>query len=105
MTLAGEPLAGAVVTFQPSLGESAAEVAGSVGRTDAQGHYVLRLVDPDVPGAVIGKHIVTITTATVAEGDDAATSRGQRTAPRWRDGSQTYMVPAGGTDRADFAVD
>lgn len=105
VTLLGEPLAGAVVTFQPAQGATKAEVAGSVGRTNAEGRYELRLVDPDVPGAVVGKHSVTITTATVESGNDAAISRGHRTARRWRDGSQTYMVPAGGTDRADFEVD
>src|SRR5688572_29155643 len=46
VTLAGEPLAGAVVTFQPAPGESAAELSGSVGRTNAEGRYELRLVDP-----------------------------------------------------------
>jgi len=109
VTLAGEPLAGAVVTFQPALNEPAAEsaqeVAGSVGRTNLEGRYQLRLVDPDVPGAVVGKHNVTITTATVEAGNDAAVSTGHRTSRHWRDGSQTYMVPTGGTDRADFEVD
>jgi len=106
VTLGGEPLAGATVTFQPIGTDSVTTlgVSGSVGKTDGAGRYTLRLIEPDVPGARIGKHIVTITSATVVGRDDAARPKGERAAARWRDGSQTIEVPAGGTERADFDV-
>jgi len=106
VTLGGTPLAGTTVTFQPvSTGaERTPGVSGSVGKTNAEGRYTLRLIEPDVPGAVLGKHAVTITSATVAGSDDATRPTGERAAARWRDGSQTFEVPAGGTQRADFDV-
>src|SRR5262245_57192509 len=62
VTLKGQPLAGATVTFQPAQasGDSRTSVGGSVGRTNAEGHYELRLVEPDMQGAVVGQHMVTI---------------------------------------------
>ncbi len=107
VTHSGQPLAGATVTFQPTLadGGSASAVVGSVGRTNADGRFELRLVEPDVPGAVAGRHRVTISTATVAPGDDAARPAGERAAKRWRNGSETFVVPQGGTERADFEVE
>src|SRR5262245_9847319 len=84
VTLDGQPLAGATVTFQPvrtPAGERVA-IGGSVGHTDGGGHYELRLIDPDVPGAAAGKHAVTITTATTS-GDDAAWPKGERVPAAW----------------------
>jgi hypothetical protein len=104
VTHKGEPLAGATVTFQPARGNRS-DVVGSVGRTNAEGRYELRLVEPDVLGAVVGRHLVTISTATVAPGDDAARPSGERAAKRWRDGSESFVVPQGGTDRADFEIE
>jgi hypothetical protein len=103
VTLDGEPLAGAVVTFQPlgSAGNGTPALTGSVGRTDSQGRFELRLIEPDVPGAAIGRHAVTITTAT-ATGDDAALPSGERVPKVWRNGSQIVEVPKGGTQSARF---
>jgi hypothetical protein len=107
ITLHGQPLSGATVTFQPASDEdqSSAGATGSVGRTDAAGRYQLQLVEPAVPGAAVGRHVVTITTAAVSPGNDAARPTGERLSPRWRDGSVTFAVPPGGTERADFEVD
>src|SRR5262249_49022208 len=56
VTLGGQPLAGAVVTFSPTgPGNS------SIGRTNGEGEYKLSH-SAGVDGAVIGDHIVTITT-------------------------------------------
>jgi hypothetical protein len=101
--LKGQPLAGATVTFQPvgSNADGAVVVGGSVGRTDGEGRFVLHLIDPDVPGAAVGRHVVTITTASLS-GDDAARPKGERVPAEWRDGSQTFEVPAGGTAAANF---
>ncbi|MFH1265855.1 MAG: carboxypeptidase-like regulatory domain-containing protein [Planctomycetota bacterium] len=57
VTLDGNALAGATVTFQPKQGKS------SRGLTDAQGHYELIYLR-DIKGAAIGPHKVMITTAT-----------------------------------------
>ncbi|MEX2176039.1 MAG: hypothetical protein WD872_16880 [Pirellulaceae bacterium] len=105
VTLAGKPLAGAIVTFQPlQPGESEGHRAsGSVGRTDADGRFTLRLVHPDALGAVVGRHAVSITTATTA-GGDAARPTGERVPQAWRSGSRSFEVPDQGTDSADFEL-
>jgi hypothetical protein len=103
VTLDGQPLAGAVVTFQPLRPENP-RAGGSTGRTDAQGQFVLTLIDPPTPGALVGKHIVTITTATVSN-DDAARPIGERVPRAWRDGSQTFEVPPGGTASAELNLE
>ncbi|MDX1944292.1 MAG: hypothetical protein SFU86_02715 [Pirellulaceae bacterium] len=97
--LDGQPLPGAVVTLQPLREGStvADEVGGSVGRTDAEGRFVLRLVRPDSPGAAVGKHVVTITTAH-ARPTDAVAPQGERVPAPWRNGTRTVEIPAGGTD-------
>ena len=64
ITLDGQPLAGAHVSFQPeggsgSLSESGAG-SGSYALTAADGSYSLRLAQGDRPGAVVGKHRVEI---------------------------------------------
>ena len=56
---------------------------------------------PDREGALVGKHIVTITTAAGAKSDGAAAG-GERVPKAWRDGSQRFEVPAGGTTAANF---
>ena len=106
VTLGGNPLAGAVVTFQP-MSESTdpgKAVGGSVGRTNSAGRYTLRLIEPDSPGAAVCTHRVTITTATADPGDDTKLASGERVPIDWRNGSQTFDVPAGGTNKADFAI-
>jgi len=105
VTLAGKPLNGAVVTFQPVRLASKTHPAagGSVGRTGVDGRFVLRLIEPDVQGAQSGRHAVTITTATVSGGDDARPV-GELVPAAWRDGSTTFEVPAGGTDVANFEL-
>src|SRR5262245_34327405 len=100
----GKPLAGAVVTFQPQTGRDSAQPAasGSVGRTDAQGRFALRLVAPDRPGAAPGEHTVTISTAA---GDPRASPAKDAHLPKsWRDGSHRFHVPTGGTTEANFDI-
>lgn len=102
VTLHGQPLAGAVVTFQPvHAGDSSPRHGGSVGRTDRDGRFVLRLIEPDVEGAAIGTHVVTISTAQIGAGD-AARPVGERVPKAWLDGSQTFEVSAEGTSSASF---
>jgi len=105
VTLNGQPLAGAHVTFQPvSPGPNIRpEVAGSAGRTDAAGRYTLRLVEPDRPGALVGEHRVAISTAAGPDSDGVA-PKGERVPKAWRDGSKRFEVPAGGTSAANFEL-
>jgi hypothetical protein len=104
VTLNGKPLAGAVVTFQPLADRESPrpEATGSTGRTDGDGRFALRLVDPDRPGAAVGDHIVTVSMAT--GGSDAAPSKGQPLPKDWRDGSKRFRVPPGGTSEANFDI-
>lgn len=60
VTMDGQPVPNAVLTFQPE------HARPSYGRTNEEGQYELIYTD-DNPGATIGKHTVRITTA--AEGD------------------------------------
>lgn len=62
VTLGGEPLADAVVTFQPT------GAPPSRGITDAAGKYSLRYTR-EIMGARIGPHVVSITTHRVANDD------------------------------------
>jgi hypothetical protein len=106
VTIGGQPLADAVVTFQPIREQDATtqEACGSVGRTDSSGRYELRLVAPDKLGAAVGKHRVSISTAIADPNDDSILPTGERVPPDWRDGSKTFVVPDGGTSQADFAI-
>lgn len=105
VSLNGQPLAGATVTFQPIRGEGGVPaVGGSVGRTDDQGRFELRLAARDEMGAAVGQHRVTITTATAPEGDDTKLASGERVPLAWRNGSKKFDVPTEGTSQADFAI-
>jgi hypothetical protein len=106
VTLAGQPLAGAVVTFQPVRAQDAdaPTVTGSVGKTDADGRFELRLIEPDKAGAAVGQHRVSISTASSDAANDAQLPTGERVPPAWRDGSHTFEVPAGGTAAANFDI-
>jgi hypothetical protein len=106
VTLGGQPLADAVVTFQPMQGEDGTPVTatGSVGRTGADGRFELRLIAPDKPGAAVGKHRVTISTSTSDPANDAQLPTGERVPAPWRDGSKTFDVPPEGTTAANFDI-
>jgi hypothetical protein len=63
VTLDGQPLAGAHVSFQPEGGGSLSDSSagsGSYAVTASDGSYVLRLAVGDRPGAAVGKHRVEI---------------------------------------------
>ena len=83
VTLDGKPLPDAVVSFRPVEGGRQ-----SSGRTDANGRYELRYSAKEL-GAVVGKHKVTLTTAT---GEDSqARFRGDKVPPQYRDGVETKL--------------
>jgi hypothetical protein len=64
VTLDGQPLAGAHISFQPQGGGDSVSASsagsGSYAVTAADGTYSLRLAQGDRPGAVVGKHRVEI---------------------------------------------
>lgn len=109
ITLDGQPLAGANITFQPTASEKAGSAGpGSAATTDAAGKFVLKTAEAKQrPGAVVGKHTVRIAGAQAqrAPDDDAQRPAAKDPVPeRYRDGSLTFEVPAAGTDKADFAL-
>jgi len=112
VTLDGQPLAGAHVSFQPQGGESGSSSAagsGSYALTAADGTYVLHLVQGDRPGAVVGKHRVEINIRN--ESDDDRDRHGQPP-PRAKQLPARYNlrtdltcdVPAGGKSDANFEL-
>lgn len=86
VTLGGQPLVAATVLFQPAQGR------GSVGQTDAQGHYRL-LYTPRELGARIGPCRVRISTAS---DDDGKISPSERVPRRYFEpGALAAEVKAG----------
>lgn len=105
VTLDGKPLANASVTFQPrATGGSAAAGPGSYGKTNEDGHYELRIATDDNPGAVTGKHVVTISVTQPGMGDALISSADEIIPAEYRNGKKEYVVPADGTETADFAL-
>lgn len=107
VTQNGKPLAGAVVTFQPGgvRGAPPATVVGSVGRTDTEGRYSLRMISPDQPGAAVGEHSVTISlSGDSSEAGEGKVAKAPVLPKAWQDGSQRFKVPPGGTSAANFDI-
>jgi len=106
VTLDGQPLEGATVTFTPAAGDGGG-VGGSTGKTDAQGRYTLRTVVGDSPGAAAGKHRVSI--SLFKPNPNNPDQAGTDVVPaRFSDPSKTELtfdVPSGGTDKADFRLE
>ena len=103
--LDGEPLANAVVIFQP-LGDGQMNPGvGSIGRTNDKGEYRLRLIDGG-NGAIRGTHRVEIS-CPMDDGlnspdEDRATKPPNKVPHRYNaDSKVTYEVKAG-DNKADF---
>lgn len=113
ITLDGKPYGQAAISFQPiGTSENPNPGRGSSAYTDDNGHYVL--ISDERDGAVIGKHLVRITTrGRKLEGDPEGGSADGAPVLRpvepipaeWHAESQKeFVVPPGGTDKADFAI-
>lgn len=105
VTLDGAPLVGATLSFQPITDRtSTTPGVGSYGKTDSDGKYTLRLIDPDKPGALVGKHTVTITTAVAADpaSDEINLKQPEILPPSER--TREVEVPPGGTDKLDLEL-
>ena len=93
VTLDGQPLSGAGITFKP-VGSR-----GSVGRTDEHGRYELTF-HRELKGAVLGEHRVFIGTASSEEPD-----KPERVPTRYNLESElSYTVTETGNDSADFRL-
>lgn len=109
VTLDGEPLADAVVNFQPMASSKDGKVgAGSNARTDEQGRFVLNTID-DHPGAVVAKHRVRIYSYSPESPRVDDTDSGppkERVPQRYNYRSKlTFEVPAAGTNEANFDLE
>lgn len=106
VTLDGQPLVGATLSFQPITDKSSTNQAamGSYGKTDAEGKFTLRLIDPDKPGALVGRHAVTVTTAVSADpaSDELKVKQPERLPVAAR--TKEVEIPVGGTDRANLEL-
>lgn len=112
VTLDGKPVANVHVGFQPiSDGNGKPNPGpGSFAVTDGQGHYELRLVSPDMPGCVVGRHRVRLSMNRPDQdpaSDEIDVSRAVRSVlpPSAGDGSLQFTVPPEGTDAADFHLE
>lgn len=110
VTLDGEPLAEARIAFEPlAPPEKILAGPGSYGTTDSRGHYSLETIDGQ-PGAAIGPHRVSISTAITPprgpDGKDVEPVR-EKVPHRYR-GAATqlqFTVPEKGTAEADFSLE
>ncbi|HUG67836.1 MAG TPA: carboxypeptidase-like regulatory domain-containing protein [Pirellulaceae bacterium] len=67
ITLDGQPLGDATVTFTPEA--VGLDAPTSSGRTDASGNYTLALIVDGSPGALVGKHTVVVAPNVESESD------------------------------------
>ncbi len=102
ITLDGQPVKDAVVTFTPVLPPKGLEAVASTGRTDEQGRYQLRLLSDNRPGAVIGPHNVTVTINVESESDVSTPEEIERQNAVPTNYFKYEVKP--GTNRADFAL-
>ena len=109
VTMNGKPLAGALVIFSPIAKEGSIDAGpGSSGKTNDKGEYTLTS-DTGRTGALVGKHRVSVSLMNPGTGaSDDRRRPGQlvnQVPVRYNGKTElTYAVPAGGTDKADFAL-
>jgi len=110
VTLDGKPLPKASVTFVPMATKERQNPGPTAqGLTDEQGKFTVS-VDPQTPGAVIGKCRVYITTLLTDPADDRDAGGPvkrvrDRVPSRYNQSTELVIdVPEHGTDKADFAL-
>jgi hypothetical protein len=110
VTLNGQALPNATVTFQPIGSKNQDPGPGSTGRTDAEGRYTLQVVavGSKRQGAVVGLHRVSITTQSGANPQAIREDKPpppEILPPRYNSKTElTHEVPPEGTDQADFPL-
>lgn len=109
VTLDGEPLGGALVSFEPlSQGSDMEAGYGSYGECDENGVFQLKSLH-DENGAIVGPHRVLITTMKGSEGPNGEmimTSK-ERVPDKYMDYNNPlkFEVPTEGTDQANFTLE
>jgi hypothetical protein len=113
VTLNGQPLANATVSFQPIAPEGSNEAGmGSAGITNENGEYTLKLPSGN-DGARVAQHRVMISLLAVKDRDpedDSRPVRGgppmmEKLPPRYNAESKlTFEVPSGGSQAANFEL-
>jgi hypothetical protein len=106
VTLNGQPLANASITFQPEASATNNNPGpGSGAFTDADGRYTLKVIGTETRGAVVGKHKVRITLVADADSADDKPKRVKQLPGRYNAKTTlVYDVPAGGSSTADFPL-
>jgi hypothetical protein len=111
VTLNGQPLANATVSFQPVAPPGSKDPGpGSQAKTNEKGEFTLQ-TSTGQNGAVVGTHRVSIIALDPQVGEgDARPPRGgwplaDKVPPRYNANTTlSFEVPSGGTDKADFAL-
>ena len=109
VTMDGEPLAGATVTFLPKSSGDMNAGPASLGETDAAGQFTLKTGEGE-PGAVVASHQVMITTVkdsgtSTADDNVYAEAEPEKVPPRYN--SETglnFVVPTSGSTDANFEL-
>jgi hypothetical protein len=104
VTLKGQALAKASVVFQPEGDKNNPTPGpGSSGKTDADGHYTLKITGKETEGAVVGKHKVRIWLTYEDNPADDRPKRHKQLPPEYNAKTKLeFDVPADGTDKANF---
>ncbi len=111
VTLYGEPLRNATVSFEPRGGSGDSEIVGpgSLGATDDQGRYSLETFTGE-QGATVGPHTVRISTfksrfKDIKNSDDVEVVSIEHVPWHYnRNTILTFDVPPGGAKDADFVL-
>jgi hypothetical protein len=104
VTLNGQPLANATVVLSPSRGT---DPGPFTGKTDADGRFALGAADNERGGAAPGEYMLMIATVMTDPNADEMTpppTQKEVVPARWRNGTERYTVPAGGTKEANFEM-
>ncbi len=106
ITMDGKPLANVSINFQPEGTDQKLTGSGSYGKTDEEGRYTLAVTTTGDPGAVVGRHSVSITTPEPeeAEADDAFVFHDPIPARYNYATTLSFEVPADGSEEADFKL-
>ena len=99
VTLDGEPLADAFLTFFPTGGEGST----SAGVTDANGEYTLKF-SRDKAGAWIGENRVEITTADVESVDGEDVAIPEKVPAKYNTNTELVRDVKAGNNRLDFEL-
>jgi len=102
----GEPLANAAVMFQIA-SETQGTAPTSVGITDDEGRYTLKLSTSNTSGAVVGEHRVQVTMDGYEEDeeDDSDGTATESIPEKYNVNTELkFRVPENGTDQANFSL-